>query len=309
MGIVCGACKHVNGFGSLSCSNCGKRLLDENGTESIPDTGVVPSEPGTLASKGSGNGLLLIGLLFAGAIILVLVLAVRFQGGSNSEAGTVPAQQTASTEPPATTSTESGSPQQDEHAAENAAYAAKINAQPEFTSIPIISVSELDDKVFGLYRNQEDMTGGELEGTMVAVEGVVSLTGPNVDEAPAKIWVHSGKDGEPDAALVRLRAVDALTLRQGEQRIVAGLSFEELPAAYNPSHTVNAMLWDAYSARRASDLHDGDRIVIVGQFMGASSGTIDISFAHIPAASEIMDDHIVVSRPVSVRDMQKPWTW
>jgi hypothetical protein len=308
MEIVCRACKHVNGFGSLSCSNCGKRLLDEDGSESIPDTGVVPSEPGTLTSKGSGNRPLLIGIVVIGVLILAAAIGMSVHESQSSEAGTVPEQQTASTEPPATTSTESGSPQQDEHAAENAAINAKVAAQPEFTSIPIISVAELDDKVFGLYRNQEDTTGGELDSTMVAVEGVVSLTGPLVDQAPAKIWVHYGNDGEPDTARVELRAVDALTHRQGVQRIVAGLSFEELPAEYNPSHVVDAML-EADSARRASDLHDGDRIVVVGQIIFAGWGQISMEFAHIPPASEIVGDHIVVSRPVSVRDMQKPWTW
>jgi hypothetical protein len=87
MGIVCSACKHVNGFGSLSCSNCGKGLFDENGTESFSDIR-VGSEPRTLTSKKNGNRPLLIGLMVAGALILVIVVTGIFHGGSNSGAGT-----------------------------------------------------------------------------------------------------------------------------------------------------------------------------------------------------------------------------
>jgi hypothetical protein len=137
MGTVCSACKHLNEFGSLSCSNCGKRLFDEDGSESIPDTGVVRSEPGTLTFKGSGNRLLFIGLLFAGAIILVFVLAVRFQDGSNSEAGTVPEQQTANAEQPAQTAFAPAAQEQQADQAPDTEEAKKVEAlQRHFRSLP-----------------------------------------------------------------------------------------------------------------------------------------------------------------------------
>jgi hypothetical protein len=31
--------------------------------------------------------------------------------------------------------------------------------------------------------------------------------------------------------------------------------------------------------------------------------------AHIPPPSEVQGNQVVVSRPISVRDMPKPWTW
>jgi hypothetical protein len=78
---LCSACQYPNRSGELFCSHCGKRLLEENRIERTGDPN--PEVP-----------ILVVGLLFAGAIILVFVLAVRFQDGSNSEAGTAPPQTT-----------------------------------------------------------------------------------------------------------------------------------------------------------------------------------------------------------------------
>ena len=97
MGIVCSACKHVNGFGSLSCSNCGKGLFDENGTESFSATG-VGSEPEPPAPKKPGDTLLWIGFLVVCVLILAAIGMSVHESPSNG-AGTAPAQQTADAAP------------------------------------------------------------------------------------------------------------------------------------------------------------------------------------------------------------------
>jgi len=210
------------------------------------------------------------------------------------------------------TGSESGAPDQDGHAAANAAIETKIDAQPGFTSIPITTSSHLVDQIFGHGSNLNDLTNGQLEWTLVAVSGVVDLRecSQTEDRAPAgeRVYVKYGSDGKPNQAVFDIRTTDAWTWKRIKQEVAAGSSLAELPAENNPCRKINVVV-EADSARQASALHDGDRIVIVGQFLTAGSGLIMVENAHIPPPGEVRSDRIVVNRPISVRDMKNPWTW
>jgi hypothetical protein len=192
---------------------------------------------------------------------------------------------------------------QDSHAAENAAIKLEIDAQPESTTIPIVPLAELVDKVFGDYSNQDDRTNGQLDYTLVAVSGVVDLRGMK-DAAPsdAKVYIK-GK-----FAILRLRTSDAFNFSEAVEKNAAGVDVSNLPAEFNLYHTVDAHI-QPDSIAAVQELHDGDPLIVVGEFGSASSGQIDLFEAHVPPPNEVQGNQVVVSHPISVRDMPKPWTW
>jgi hypothetical protein len=196
---------------------------------------------------------------------------------------------------------------QESDAAANAAIKSKIDAQPELTSIPIVAVGDLVNKVFGDYSNQDDRSDGQLSGTLVAVSGIVDLRGFEM-VAPPGATVHIlYEDGTPFAG-IKLKAADALEFSEVEDRIGRGQDLRNLPAEYNLVHNVSAILGpDSIAAVR--ELHDGNPLILVGQFEVASYGTISLYHAHVPPPNEVLGNQVIVSRPISVRDLGKERTW
>ena len=85
MEIICRACNRSNQPGSLRCSNCGKRLLDENKIESIPDTGTVGSEPEVAALNSRRNRSLASGLGAIGVLVIAVIWATASKSSEDPQ--------------------------------------------------------------------------------------------------------------------------------------------------------------------------------------------------------------------------------
>lgn len=231
---------------------------------------------------------------------------------SNSEptpAAAQPASPSSAAGTPDSTTTPASASAGDADAAANAAIQAKIDSQPTVSSMRITPVSSLLDEVFGTFQNKDDLTDGARDWTLIAISGVIDLRRSPMDDPPSPgTTVTVGGSGSQKYCGFKLVSADAWPWNEAGQRMMRGENVSNFPAEYNPTLYVHVLL-NADSFAQATTVHHGDRVVVVGQYLGASSGGIDVEDGHIVPPEAIDAGIIEFKTPTSVREVSKPWEW